>query len=495
MINRLLTKAITFFSSDLGIRFMAEAATRAGGFVITPLLSWSLGAIVFGSYLQIMSLSFAFVPVVSAGLGFTVIRRIAGTRGTNEAPTLLLTAISIVTALCLCLGLLLLVFGEQLVSLLVLDALKSGLWLAVAVPVLAWLFAVEAMIGEYLRALIKARTSLYIQLASFGFHMASLAIVLLIDRLSLETAFLSLGIAKLIVIAIALAPVLLNIKKFGVKQQRDTGILRIAVSGAPFMLAGLAEWAANLGDRLIVGRFFGSEIVAHYGAGIMLLSVITALGAPIWWLLFPMIAGGVGNGNHDECRQVVKYHTMLFAELALPVLALAVLVSNPSISILLNSPVTDMQPVILLAGIAILISQLTTGWEYFIVSVSAGKRLMSATITCSLGGFLLALYLAPVWGLVGIAAGTLIGKLCLGLYYAVGANRNGFGGTVWRTGPMTLLIALNVSAFFIASVLIEQTTSTTTSATYTLIFSTAIFASIYAIARLCLMKPLQHLRT
>ncbi|WP_417835679.1 lipopolysaccharide biosynthesis protein [Thalassospira tepidiphila] len=441
MRGKAVSSIINFLKSDLGIRFIAEGAVRSSAFVVTPLLSWSLGANVFGGYLQIMSLSFAFVPLVSAGLGFTVIRQLAGQRNGVRAPQLLAIALGIVSTLCVLLAIILALLSDKIVSYFALSMFESSSWIVWTVPVLAWIFATEALVGEYLRALIKARASLYVQMAGFGLHMAGLGSVLWLYDLSLTTALLSIAIAKLIIIAVVLCPVFLRIHKNGTHESAPLPLI-VALGGIPFMLAGLAEWAANLGDRLIVGRFLGPEAVAHYGAGIMMLSVIAALGAPVWWLLFPTVAKHIKANDLKACQDVIKHYTMLFIELALPVLALVVLTANPAISLLLNSSPENMTSVVLIAGCAIITAQVTTGWEYYLVVISSGKRLMVATITCSLIGFAVAWRLAPELGLLGVTLGMLSGKLALGLFYAISANRNGFDGAVWQTNRLALLCTI-----------------------------------------------------
>lgn len=489
MTGNTVKSAINFFKSDLGVRFIAEGAVRSSAFVLTPLLSWSLGAHVFGGYLQIMSLSFAFVPLVSAGLGFTVIRQLAGQRNGAVAPRMLAIALGIISALCVLLAVVLELLSDKIMNYFALTMFENSSSLTLTVSVLAWIFATEALVGEYLRALIKARASLYVQISGFGLHMLGLAGILLFGELSLETALLSIAGAKLIIIGFVLGPVLLRIRG-RYKQKSTLSPIRIAVTGLPFMLAGLAEWTANLGDRLIVGRFLGAEAVAHYGAGIMMLSIIAALGAPIWWLLFPTVTKHIKSNDVEGCRKAVKHHTMLFVELALPVMALVVLIANPAISFLLNSPVEHMNLVLLIAGCAVLISQMTTGWEYYLVTISSGKRLMTATMICSLIGFAVAWHLAATLELIGIALGMLTGKLGLGLFYAVSANRNGFGGTVWQSRNLALVCVINVIAISLTYIGSRSFAHSTT-IIGEIIIPTVMFSALYGTGR-CLASVSQR---
>lgn len=490
MRGKTVRNLVQFFKSDLGIRFIAEGAVRSSAFVVTPLLSWSLGASVFGGYLQIMSLSFAFVPLVSAGLGFTVIRQLAGQRNDTKAPQLLAISIGIISTLCVRLATILGLLADNIVSYFALSMFEDSSWLVWTIPVLAWIFATEALVGEYLRAQIKARASLYVQVASFGLHMAGLGGILWLYELSLEKALLSIAISKLVIIGFVLCPVVLRLQ--GNDKQRSTPLsLKTVLGGLPFMLAGLAEWAANLGDRLIVGRFLGAEAVAHYGAGIMMLSVIAALGAPVWWMLFPTVAKHIKNQNLRACQDAIKHYTMLFAELAFPVLALVVLTANPAISLLLNSPAENMTVVVLIAGCAIITSQITTGWEYYLVTISSGKRLMTATVTCSLVGFAVAWHFAPEWGLIGVTFGMLSGKLGLGLFYAISANRNGFGGAVWRTKHLALLCVVNAISVSITYAGVHYL-SYSTSTIGQIVIPALIFLSLYGTGRYLLKLAGRH---
>ena len=226
MRGKTVRNLVQFFKSDLGIRFIAEGAVRSSAFVVTPLLSWSLGASVFGGYLQIMSLSFAFVPLVSAGLGFTVIRQLAGQRNDTKAPQLLAISIGIISTLCVLLATILGLLADNIVSYFALSMFEDSSWLVWTIPVLAWIFATEALVGEYLRAQIKARASLYVQVASFGLHMAGLGGILWLYELSLEKALLSIAISKLVIIGFVLCPVVLRLQ--GNDKQRSTPLSLLA---------------------------------------------------------------------------------------------------------------------------------------------------------------------------------------------------------------------------------------------------------------------------
>ncbi|MBN8195939.1 MULTISPECIES: lipopolysaccharide biosynthesis protein [Thalassospira] len=446
-------KALDFIRSDLGMRFLAEAAARCTGFVVTPLISWVLGAAVFGSYTQILSLSFAFVPIVSAGLGYTVIRQVASRVDSHGDPGVLVFSIGLISVLCSALALAMFVFADFIAGFVSLGFPVSPLSLALAVSVLAWMTSVEALIQEYFRALKLVKQSLQVQLVSIFLHLALLLAFTFAGHLSIWSAIGVLIFAKMLVNGFVLARTILYGRKERKDQLKMPG-LRVLVSGVPFMLSGLAEWAGNLGDRLVVGKYLGAETVAHYTAAMMLLSVIAALGAPLWWLLFPEIVRERARGNSEGCARIVQSRTMVFVWLAFPALTLICVIANPAISLLVNAHSLDMVLVVLVLGMAMIINQLATGWEYYVVSATSGKQLMVATMACALIGFGGAVLFAPLYGILGVALGLLCGKMLFALVCAGLARRYGFPGTVVN-GPKTALLAIaSVLVYFLVSTIL-----------------------------------------
>ncbi|WP_338186424.1 lipopolysaccharide biosynthesis protein [Thalassospira tepidiphila] len=434
------------------MRFLAEAASRGSGFVVAPLLAWSLGASVFGSYTQVLALTFALVPIVSAGMGYTVIRQLAGSQDDYSSRTTLSAAVGIISLVCAGLGVLLVAFSSEVTSYLSLDVAVSAASLMVAVALLSWLVALEALIQEYLRAMQMVRQSLYVQLASIGIHLAALLVAAYLGSLSIWLALILLGASKLMVISILLSVTVFKIKNRG-SNYFSIPATRTLLAGIPFMLAGLAEWASNLGDRLVVGKYLGPEIVAQYVAAAMLLSSIAALGAPLWWLLFPEMVKYTKLSDWKRCKEKVQYRTTVFIELSFPTLCLLSLLADPLISLLVNTRSTGMSAVVFMLGIAVLLNQVSTGWEYFVIAMSSGKQLVAVTVCCLATGFLIALLAAPVWGIFGVALGILFGKLLLAGSLAYLANRVGFSGVVWKVNPAAVILGANLMIFILVSII------------------------------------------
>lgn len=452
--GNVFAKVWLFCASDLGMRFLAEAAARGSGFVVTPLLAWSLGASVFGSYTQVLALSFALVPLVSAGIGYSVIRRLAGSQDNNRSRATLCVAAGLVSFICAGFATFLIFFSSEVAEFLSLDVGISETKVMVAVALLSWLVALEALVQEYLRATQKVRHSLYIQFSSIAIHIGTLLVATYLGELSIWGALILLGFSKLLVIFI-----LLTIIAFCKKNEDDTSYffpeIRTLLAGIPFMLAGLAEWASNIGDRLVVGKYLGPEFVAQYVAAVMLLSIIVALGAPFWWLLFPEIVKYTRLSDWKGCKERVQERTALFVELSIPTLCLLSLLADPLVSLLVNTQATGMSPVVVILGLAVLMNQISTGWEYFVIAISSGKQLVIITVFCLASGFLVAVLAAPFWGIIGIASGILIGKSLLAGSLAYIANRAGFGGGVWKKNQAIAVVCANLMIFIVISTTIS----------------------------------------
>jgi O-antigen/teichoic acid export membrane protein len=476
--NSLVSSAVSLITSDLGLRFVAEAAARGNSFIVMPLLSWVLGAAVFGSYTQILSLSFAFVPILSLGLGYTVIRQIAANSDRPQSSGILLLSIGLVSGFCLFLAGLLVLFDKIVVGFVVLSHPVEPYQLIMFIIALAWVVATEALTQEYFRAKKWVRYSLFVQLVSISLHLIILSLVVWSGHLSIWSALTVLIFSKLLVVICVLLTILLSeTRGGGIVWGRPSG--KLLVSGVPFMLAGCAEWAGNLGDRLIVGHYLGAETVAQYTAVVMLLSTIVALGAPLWWLLFPEIVRHQSEGSNERCHAAVISRTMLFIHLGVPALTLICLIADPAVSLLVNTNASGMSLVVLVLGLAILTNQAATGWEYFVVSVSSGKRLMFATVFCGLFGFIVAISLAPHFGIMGVATGVLLGKVTLALTYAVLARHNGFRGLVLH-GPKSVVIIVNNMISFAVVVAVLQL-SDVTGLVLEIVVAVGAFCVVYAL--------------
>jgi O-antigen/teichoic acid export membrane protein len=429
---------------------VAEAVARGSGFVVTPLLAWSLGASVLGSYTQVLAFSFALVPIVSAGIGYSIIRRLAGSKDDNHSRATLYVAAAMISLICAGFGGLLCIFSSEVTIFLSLDVGTSETNLMILVAVLSWLVALEALVQEYFRAMQKVRQSLYVQFASIAVHIATLLVAAYLGALSIWLALVLLGISKLVVIFILIF-FMVFYQGEGRESSYSLPAIGTLLAGIPFMLAGLAEWASNLGDRLVVGKYLGPEFVAQYVAAVMLLSTIVALGAPLWWLLFPEMVKYTKLADWKGCKERVQERTALFVELSIPTLCLLSLLADPLISLLVNTETTGMTPVVVILGLAVLTNQISTGWEYFVIVMSSGKQLVVVTVCCLASGFLVAVLAAPIWGVLGVASGILIGKSLLAGCLAYIANRIGFGGGVWKKNHTIVVLCMNLMIFIVIS--------------------------------------------
>ena len=106
-------------------------------------------------------------------------------------------------------------------------------------------------------------------------------------------------------------------------------------------------------------------------------------------------------------------------------------------------------------------------------------------------GFAVAWHFAPEWGLIGVTFGMLSGKLGLGLFYAISANRNGFGGAVWHTKHLALLCVVNAISVSITYAGVHYL-SYSTSTIGQIVIPALIFLSLYGTGRYLLKLAGRH---
>ncbi|MEQ8284600.1 oligosaccharide flippase family protein [Thalassospira sp.] len=468
-------------ASDLGQRFLVEGLARGTAFMLVPLLSWSMGAIAWGGYSQTISLSFAFVPLVSAGLGFSLIRSLAGERNSVHAVPLLSLSIGIITALCLFVAAALLFCGPSILAFLSFpDFLVTSLWLGLIV-LLSWVSAVDAVIQEFLRAQQNVPLSVRLQLITAVVHFGCLALLSLSGSVSIHTAVGALLLARIATVGYGLV-VVYRVKL--AEQRLPANWRRLVISGIPFMIAGLAEWASNMGDRLLVGYFLGAEAVALYSAILLLLSLLIACGAPFWWLLFPAMVSAEKSSGTDLLIQTAKRYNLDYLCLALAVGGLVVVVAEPLLSLMLDMKVSGVTRLALLMALALLFNQLTTAWEYFLVLRTGGKRLMVVALLVSLLGPGFGILVAPLWGVEGIAAVLLFARLVASASFGWMAWQLGFQDWPLAKGEtFFLLLAVTVSSACALLIAVD-----TSDSVESVTFRASAFVVIYSVFLLAWWK-------
>ena len=426
------------FDRALLLRFFTEGAVRAGAVITLPLLTYFLGAAEFGKYALVQATTIAVVPIVSLGVGFSLIRQIASAEKTETISRFVLTALGLVSVTGIPLVLLVCFSADLLSELIYQDASLAGLLRIAAFLLLVSVW--QGVIQEALRARQMTTFVSFLNIAEVTILPLMVVFMVWIDVLDVAHVIAMAVILRLLASILGVTHLLppkafVDLRNWRLSSSELRSLLAI---GLPFMVAGVGEWLMGLGDRLVIGVMSGAAAVGIYAATQVLVSVLSSWGAPFWWVLFPRLCHAFEleerNRAYRQARKLVRIFMVTGTAVAI---SLAII--GPEIVTMLfagKEQVARSFLVILL--IATFVNQAATPWEYAIYIEKRGKLLMYATLSWGCVAIILNVLLLPYLGLSGAAIAVLVGRVGFAVQIFVVSTRLGHGHEIapapWEFG-------------------------------------------------------------
>ncbi len=410
--------------SALAWRFVAEGIGRAAAFLTMPLLARLVGADGYGEFTLAQASVAALVPVASLGLGFSLVRRLAGTLEPAEMATRLAAALALASIAVLPAAALLWLAAPVLSEVLAdgAGAMTATLRTSAALLVAAtW----NGLVMEALRARQMSRASTLLLIAESVGLPAAIALLYGVDRLNPATVIAALAALRLATAALALA----HLRRHGVLGRPRAPVLAageavaVLAIGLPFMATGLGEWLMALGDRMTIGAIAGVETAGRFAAAQVLAMILASWGAPLWWLLFPRLSAALADGNRDGAMAVARQASGQFATGAVALFAVLAICGGELLVVLAGPAMRVPHEVTGLLAAAVFVNQAATPCEYALYAEHRGVVLMRATLLWGAIAVTLVVVLMPHLGLAGAALATLVGRLgfAASVYRAAGA--------------------------------------------------------------------------
>lgn len=403
--------AFSAINKELLLRFAAEGATKGIGFLTMPLLVHFLGASGYGHYSFAQAATGALIPVVSLGLGFSLVRQIIGI----SSPLLVAARLSgafIMASMAAVPCALLVWYSSPLL------ARWSGApdeieMIAKASAVLLVAATWQNLAIEALRARQRVTYITVLQITEavlFPVCILAMATANMLDASAVIAALASLKIGVVVVILGSAASALRrNMSAVWMLSGND---IRMALAlGLPFMISGLGEWLMAMGDRVAVGATLGAEALGSYAATQVLVAILASWGGPFWWLLFPKFCNALETGGRSSAVETSQQLGALFFQWSLPIAAAIILMGIGILGLIGKSSLMVDRTTLGFLVAATLVNQAATPWEYALYAERRGQALMKATLIW--GSLTIALiYLAlPFLGLAGAALATLAGRI------------------------------------------------------------------------------------
>ncbi|WP_300302076.1 oligosaccharide flippase family protein [Ferrovibrio sp.] len=464
------------------LRFGAEAITKGSSFLIMPLLVRLMGVDGYGQFTFSQAAISAMVPLVSLGLGFSLVRQIAGITDQETIQQRLGGAIAIASAIALPLTVALWFSAPLLAAFIGPTADSTPLIKMSCLLLLASVW--QGLTMEALRARLETGAATALQVAEAVALPFGIGLLVWANRLD-PAAFIGFAAAlKLVVAGCAFYRVIDRSALFRPRLWLlPVEDIRNALSiGTPFMVAGLGEWLMALGDRFAVGSITGAESVGHYASAQTLVAVLASWGAPFWWVLFPRFCASLEQRDRMAAVTSARAVGGLFLEGGIPLLVFLALAGSQILQ-LLGGPKLHVEPTVitLLAGAAF-INQAASPWEYALYAERRGGMLMRATLICGLATLGLSIMALPVLGLTGAALAAVAGRVGFAAMIISAAYKMGYDHTilVGKTQLRRIATATMTSSIAAGSIAVAASFNAIPGKAPLSVLAAAAFISVYA---------------
>ncbi len=394
---------------DIVVRFGSEGVIRLCGLISFPLLAHALGADGYGVVIgtgAIIGLAMAFGGL---GLSFHVARMMQTGDGPANARLLrTLLAINLLGGLILA--------GMDL---------ACAPWLARAfIPHPAGTMALMVSAGcmvcgttdgvllEWLRA---RHRFVAISLLQAGQALVQLAAILAV--LACHGG----------VVAVVAVPACIQCAKFAViwwllRQAGEfatPGLLPRAQIGAlvlgsmPVLSATLGTWLLSQGVRLAIGNRLDTAALGTFAAAALLATGIGMIGSACWLPLYPRVARAVAHGQPLLVARVCRGFGRFFHLAAIPALGLGSVLGGVAVRCLAGHAFHDVDLPCALLLAASYVEMGALPWSYIVAAHGDAVRSRNGVLVGGATNLILAVALAPVAGLVGVAGAVLAGQLAV----------------------------------------------------------------------------------
>jgi len=412
---------------DLMLRFMAEGITKGTALVMAFLLARWLAADGFGGYSQTLALVAVLVPIVLLGLGFAVIRQIAGANTTGEIAAPIATAFVIASGVSMTLAIIMWTTAPSIAAHFSDHPAATSLVRAAAVllPIATW----QALLFEALRARHRVRSATLLQIFESAASLSAIVVMASVDSLTPVTAVIVIAALKFVFFIFAGADLMLSqrIRLAQLTFLPLSGIKSALGLGIPFMVAGLGEALMGLVDRVLVGSLAGADTVGRYVAAQTLIALLASWGAPYWWLLYPRMARAMANNASADALAVTHRLFGNFIAWGTPLAVLLAILGSQILTLAVGETFQISPATMSALVLAVFVNQAATPWEYYLYIAGKAIFLMWTSLAWGIVAVAGIVILLPEIGLFGTAISIATARTGFALSVVFMAGQQGLG--------------------------------------------------------------------
>jgi O-antigen/teichoic acid export membrane protein len=370
-----------------------------------------LGTEGYGVNAQINTLVSLVVPIMTMGLGYGVVRLIAGKDDQFYISSRIKSSLLSVLSLSILTSILVILLAP-IINQFFIKVNWATVIIQWSTPLIV-LSSLEMIIKDYFRARLHIVEYSIIQILQTISYVVAVSWLLLSGFGLLEIVW-AWSIIKLVFLLISIF-YLIKVGDFLFSSPLLTGqdfnnLLRF---GFPIVLAGLGTWFTQLGDRWVIGYYLDIDQVGIYNASYMLASIISAIGSPFWSPLYPLMAAASNKDEYAVLTVICRRYMNAFCLLAFPSFFGLAVLSNDLLSKFGTDSFQTNPMIFIFISSAILLDQITTICYYLSFIEGLTNFLRNISIFTAIVNLLLNILLVPFFGIMGAAIATFIGYFLL----------------------------------------------------------------------------------
>ena len=394
------------------IRFIAEFVNCSGNLIVLPFMALYLGVDGYGVNCQILAINGFLAPIAMLGLGFGVVRVIAGKNDKSFISKYFQTSVFLVIIASCILA----------VAVIIISPILNTLFIKVswATQVLQWgalliiVTAVEKVLSDFYIARLRIFAYSVTQIVQAITLVAGTIIILTHEGTLLDVILFTIMI-KFFSIIVLLTYFVFNEVNVHDRWMHRAEIREMIGFGLPIVIMGVSMWAVLLGNRMIIGFFMNIGDVGKYSAAFTVACVLVVLAAPFWASLYPMMASAYSNKDKDQLTHLCRKYMNMYLMIGIPAFFGLTIIAPVLLQILGTQEFAVNSLIFGIIAIGLVFDQFTTNAHYLVYIHNEPVFVRNITIICGVGNILFSIILVPLIGIIGAGLATLFSFILLDL--------------------------------------------------------------------------------
>lgn len=388
------------FTKDVAVIGITNFLVSLGGIIFLPLITKTLGARDYGTWVQVNVTIGLALSFVGLGLPFAMTRFLAADKSNNEIQEEFYSVLFVVFLSTLIMSFLLIILGDFIG-----EAFFDGATQIVQITGFVILVrSLEWVCLCFFRSFRQMkRYALFSVADTYG--QMGLIVYLVLNGCGLFSMVLSILAIRLIIL---LASFLLIKSQIGIKKPNFSRMKEYLDFGLPGIPADITAWIVASSDRYVISYFLGEESVGIYSAGYALGSIPLMLLAVVGFVLPPALSNLYDKGKMNEVKMHLSYSLKYTLAIAIPFVFGSVILAKPALLLFSTAEIATkgyfVVPIVAFSTVVLIFSGVIS---HIIILVKKTKISGAAWIIAAIVNLGLTILLVPHLGILGAAIATL----------------------------------------------------------------------------------------